>query len=270
MRIGYQGEPESYSHLASGQLFPDADRVGHETFPAVFDAMERGEVDALCVPIENSTTGSVLGVLDRLVDSGLTITREHLVEVRHALLAAPGAVIEGIKEVWSHPEALAQAAQAITRAGWIPNPVHDTAGAVRLVGDRQDPTIAALARAEAAADHGLVVLRSNMIDHGENTTRFVVLERPEPGRTPRGNKSTIVFSTSHHPGALAMALVELGMRGANLTRIESRPTNDAWQYRFFVDLTHPPGRAGIEAIMEPTPATLADIHYLGTYDAASG
>ena len=89
-----------------------------------------------------------------------------------------------------------------------------------------------------------------------------------PGQEPiadDADKTTVAFTTAHTPGALALALTELGFRGANLTRIESRPTEEAWRYRMFVDLTHPPGSGGVARVFEPRPATLSDLRFLGTY-----
>jgi prephenate dehydratase len=266
--IGYQGEPHSYSFRAAGELFPGGDRIGFASFQAAFDALQGGDVERLVVPIENSTTGSILPVLDRLLGNDLHITGEHLVEVQHALLAHPGATLETIERVHSHPEALTQAQGTIARHGWDAHPEHDTAGAVRLVAERGDPREACLAHVDAAAPHGLIVLAENMVDRDHNTTRFVVLE-PGPATVPDdGDKTSVAFETRHHPGALALALTELGLRGANLTRIESRPSEEAWRYRMFVDLQHPPGKAGWDAIFEPAPATLAFLHHLGTYRAA--
>ena len=82
------------------------------------------------------------------------------------------------------------------------------------------------------------------------------------------NKTSVVFETEHHPGALALALTEFGLRGANLCRIESRPTDAAWRYRFFVDILHAPGLAGYRAVFEPPLVTLGEIHHLGTYRSA--
>lgn len=268
MTIGYQGEPYSYSHLASGELFPGEDRVGYSSFPAAFEALAHNQVDRLVLPIENSTTGSIVPVLDRLDRDGNKIVGEHLVEVQHALLAHPGATIEMIKHVHSHPEALSQAQSTLARFGWVAMPEHDTAGAVRLVAERGDMTAACLARPAAAAAHGLVVLMENVVDRAHNTTRFVVLERAQERIADDANKTSVVFETAHHPGALALALTEFGLRGANLTRIESRPTETAWRYRFFVDLLHTPGEAGFRSVFDPPPVTLAAIHHLGTYRSA--
>lgn len=269
MRVGYQGEPFSYSFRAANELFPEAEHLGQHTFVAAFAALEEGEVDRLVLPVENSTTGSVLPVLDRLpgnADHGpISIVAEHMVEVRHALLGLPGTQIDAIKSVMSHPEALSQVEEHLLELGVAEVPTHDTAGAVREVAKRQDPTIAALAPPEAAAPHGLEVLQANVMDREHNTTRFVVLAPGEVQVDPEDDKTTVLFLTAHRPGALALALTELGLRGANLTRIESRPANEAWSYRFFVDLVHPPGAAGLAAVIDPPPATLAELRVLGSY-----
>jgi prephenate dehydratase len=269
MRVGYQGEELSYSHQAAGALFPAADLIGLESFSASFGSLGAGEIERLVVPIENSTTGSVLAVLDRLVPGRVQIVGEHLVEVRHALLGLPGADLGSITQVLSHPEALAQAEARIGEHGWYPRPTHDTAGAVREVAELGDTTIAALAPEAAAGRFGLEVLRRDFIDQEHNTTRFVVLAPAPQPIPPDADKTSIAFTTLHRPGALALVLTDLGLRGANLTRIESRPSEAAWRYRFFVDLVHSPGAGGVQAIFDPVPTTIADLHILGTYRAAS-
>lgn len=268
MIIGYQGEAFSYSDRASRELFPEDERIGFPSFVAAFEALASKEVDRLVVPIENSTTGSVLPVLDRLTTGENRIIAEHLVEVRHALLGIPGTAMEQIERVLSHPEALGQAESVITHWGWEPVPVHDTAGAVRRVAEAGKVTDAALAPIDAAAPHELAVLMTDVIDRDHNTTRFVVLARGEQPIPEDADKSTVLFTTAHTPGALAIALTELGLRGANLTRIESRPTEEAWRYRFFVDLRHPPGPEGLASIFEPPLSTISDLCFLGTYRSA--
>lgn len=268
MPIGYQGEVYSYSHTAAGELFPDRDKVGFSTFPGAFDALVAGKVAKLVLPVENSTTGSILPVLDSLVGGGTRVVAEHYLPVRHAVLGVPGTPLDRIKEIRSHPQALSQAVKWIVHHGWEPMPVHDTAGAVRLVSETGDPSIAALAPPWAAEAHGLEVLASDVMDRSHNTTRFVVLEKGDPTVGDGANKSSIAFETQHRPGALALVVTELGLRGANMTRIESRPTDEAWTYRFFVDLTHPEGREGFDSVFDPVPATMAEFHHLGSYEAA--
>lgn len=263
MHVGFQGEEFSYSDQAAAELFPQEERHGYATFVGAFDALAAGEITRLVVPIENSTTGSVLPVLDRLGQN--QIVAEHLVEVRHALLAHHGSSLEDLKRVHSHPEALAQAEAILTHWGWEAVPSHDTAGAVRLVAESGDLYDAALGPERAAAPFGLSILLQDVVDRPHNTTRFVVLAAEAIEIDPEADKTTVVFTTAHTPGALALALTELGLRGANLTRIESRPTEAAWRYRMFVDLTHAPGPAGVKALFDPVPSSLADLQFLGTY-----
>lgn len=274
MDIGYQGEPHSYSHRAATELFPGEELIGLPSFAAAFTALEKGDVDRLVVPVENSTTGSVLSVLDRLPgDSShvrFSILAEHLVEVRHTLHGIPGATIEGLKQVRSHPQALSQAEYALLDLGLEAVPTHDTAGAVRQVAELGDPTIAALAPPLAGAAYGLVVLKDNVLDRDHNTTRFVVLTVGEPEVNEDDDKTTIVVTGSHRPGSLALILTELGLRGANLTRIESRPAGDAWNYRFFIDLVHEPGEEGLRKVLDPPPASAAKVLNLGSYRSANG
>lgn len=235
---------------------------------AAFEALAGGDVERLVMPIENSTTGSVLPVLDRLLPAEARIVGEHRVEVRHALLGIPGTAVDQVQRVLSHPEALSQAESVLTHWGWEPVPVHDTAGAVRRVAEAGVATDAALAPVRAADSHGLAVLMTNVVDRDHNTTRFVVLATGDHPIDPEADKSTIVFTTGHTPGSLALALTELGLRGANLTRIESRPSDEAWIYRFFVDLSHAPGPTGLKAVFEPELSTISDLRFLGTYRSA--
>ena len=268
MKVGYQGEGRSYSDQAVRELFPEAERIGFSGFAHAFHALRDGEVDRLVLPIENSTTGSVLPVLDRLTRNRASIIGEHLVEVRHALIGVSGATLDGIRTVRSHPQALAQADDRIEQAGWEPLATHDTAGAVRLIAQMGDVTAAALAPPETAADHGVEVLARGFMDRSHNTTRFVVLVPDGWEVAADANKTSFVFATAHSPGALALSLTELGLRGANLTRLESRPAEEAWKYRFYADMIHRPGPEGVKEILEPRPATLAELRILGTYRAA--
>jgi prephenate dehydratase len=106
-----------------------------------------------------------------------------------------------------------------------------------------------------------------VLDKDHNTTRFVVLAVGDPVVDEEDDKTTIVVTGSHTPGSLALVLTELGLRGANLTRIESRPAGVAWNYRFFIDLVHAPGPQGLAHVLDPPPANAASLLNLGSYKA---
>ncbi len=268
MKIGFQGEGFSYSDQVAKELFPDAKRHGYAGFGRAFHALERGEVDRLVLPIENSTIGSILPVLDRLAKYPVSIIGERLACIRHALIGLPDATTGGIRKVCSHPQALAQADDRIEQAGWTPIPSHDTAGSVRMIMEMGDNTVAALAPEQTAHLHGAKVLVKDFMDRDHNTTRFVILAPQESEVASHSDKTSLVFETAHSPGALALALTELGLRGANLTHLQSRPAEAAWKYRFYADMLHRPGPEGVAAVLEPRPATLAALKILGTYPSA--
>ena len=267
MIIGYQGEPHSYSFRAARTLFPDAELAGHASFVRAFGSLRSGDAAFLVLPIANSTTGPILPVLDRLVAADASIKAEHVLAVRHALMGVPGATLEGAESVRSHPVALGQAEAILEERGWEAVATSDTAGAVREVAEHQNPAELALADPAAGEAFGLEILLEDAIDQDHNTTRFVVLEPGKHHVRPDDNKTSIAFETPHTPGALALALTELGLRGANLTMIESRPGGKLWRYMYFVDFLHEPGKEGLAKILEPAPMSMANIHMLGSYPA---
>src|SRR6187431_818540 len=131
MRIAYQGVPGAYSEQASRALFgADCKVMPCDTFELVFEAVERKAADRGVIPIENSLGGSIHLNYDLLVRHDLVVTRETYVRIEHALLAPPGLKLADIREVRSHPQALAQCADFF-RANPKIKPVvwFDTAGA---------------------------------------------------------------------------------------------------------------------------------------------
>lgn len=208
--------------------------------PAVLDAVRRGDVDAGCVPIENSVEGAVGAVLDGLVgEPPLVIVREAQVAVRFAVMARPGSTLAGVRRVGSHPHAVAQ-----TR-NWIGAHLP---GAEVLLTTSTSEAAAQVARGEldaavaaplAAEQHGLDVLVDDVADNPGAVTRFVLVAPPGPPPPPTGHdRTTFAATTRNRPGSLLGLLTELAVRGIDLTRIESRPIKDrSGEYWFHIDCT---------------------------------
>lgn len=72
------------------------------------EAITKGEADYAVLPIENSTAGIVSDIYDLLVEYPHYIVGEQELPVEHVLMALPGAKVEDIRTVISHPQALAQ------------------------------------------------------------------------------------------------------------------------------------------------------------------
>jgi prephenate dehydratase len=242
-RVGYQGEPGAFSEEAVVTLFAsaagdaDVEPVPCRTFRDVFDGVEDGTLAFGVVPLENSQGGSIAETYDLLLRESVSMVGEVVVRVDQALLGLPGATLDGVRRVWSHPQALAQCEEFLARLEAEVVPMYDTAGAAKRVAEEARADQAAVAAERAAAVYGLQVLASRIQTHQDNQTRFAAIATAPA--TPFGarEKTSIVFGVRHVPGALVRALSTFAFRGLNLAKIESRPLGDRpWEYRFYVDV----------------------------------
>ena len=221
-RIGFQGEPGAYSHLACREAYPAMAPVPWASFEDTFSATESGAVELAMIPLDNSLGGRVADIHHLLPESSLHIVGEHFQSVHHHLLAVPGASLDGIEIVESHVQALTQCRRFVRELGAQPVVTADTAGAARHVAERGDPTIAAIASSLAGEIYGLTTLHTRIANHHDNTTRFVVMSHepthPDPDRPCM---SSIVFQVRSVPAALYKALGGFATNGVNITKLES-------------------------------------------------
>src|ERR1700674_1268471 len=223
MRIAYQGEPGAFSEAAALQLKADALLVPCRSFEDVFESVKAGATGYGVLPIENSIGGSIHRNYDLLLAHELPIVAEVELPVVHQLLALPGASLEGLRRVYSHPQALAQCERFLrTLSGIEIVATYDTAGSAKMVADEKLEHSAAIASARAGELFGLVPLASSIQDFDDNITRFIVIGR-RPVREAVPDKTTIVFSLPNEPGSLFKALSVFALRGVDLTKLESRP-----------------------------------------------
>jgi prephenate dehydratase len=269
-RVAFQGEPGAFSEAAAVQLLGDwITTVPCPTFDAAFRAVPEGTADALLAPVENSLAGSVVRVYDLLLESDLGIVAETILPIEHQLIGCPGATLEGIRSVASHPMALAQCEKFFLAHPNLKRvPTEDTAGSVREVITRGDKSAAGIAARRAAEHYRGVILAVNIQDNAENFTRFVLLipvvregsneladtasvcspgvadlmvelqvRRMEQFESGWLLKMSVALRLAHKPGALLAALEPFARHGINLMKIESRPIHGTpWVYQFFLDL----------------------------------
>jgi len=237
MRIAYQGEPGAFSEAAALQIKADALLVACRSFEDVFDAVKAGPAGYGVLPIENSIGGSIHRNFDLLLEHELPIVGEVELPVVHHLLAFAGTTLEGVRRIYSHPQALAQCDRFLrTLSGVEIIATYDTAGSAKLIADQKMEDAAAIASARAAEVFGLVPLRSSIQDYEHNVTRFIVIGR-RPFSSEPPDKTTIVFTLPLGAGTLFKALSVFALRGIDLTKLESRPIpNRKWEYLFYADL----------------------------------
>lgn len=276
LRVGYQGVEGSYSHLAAQQHYggrPGGVLLsGFPSFRAAAEALKSGATDLALLPIENTTAGSIDETYDLLAEGGITITGEVVRQIDHCLLALPGVALEELRAVLSHPQALLQCQEFLTGVPWLEARAEfDTAGAARKVRELGDRTLAAIASESAARAFGLEVLRHGIQTQRGNFTRFVELAveaTPCPPDLPC--KTSLLLALEHRPGALGEVLAELGRRGLNLTKLESRPMpGTPWKYRFHLDLEGHAASEPVCAALEVIRPLTTELRILGTYPRAA-
>jgi prephenate dehydratase len=257
----------SEADLAAATLVPC------ESIPDVLAATRAGELDLGFVPIENSIEGTVNVTLDALAfEYDLLIHREVVLDIQLALLTVPGATLADIKRVVSFPVASAQCRTYL--AEHLPDVVveaaNSTAEAARQLGESLDPHTAAIGPLLAGELYGLHVLESDVEDHPDNATRFVVVaSRGIPAPTGHDKTSIVVFQRANVPGSLLAILQEFAARGIDLSKLESRPTKKGLgDYCFIIDLEGHLSDPLIADCLRELQAGKAEVKFLGSYPAA--
>lgn len=235
--VVYQGVPGAYSHQAMLNYFgEDVKHFNVTTFREAMEAIQNGTADYAVLPIENTTAGIVNDVYDLLVEYDNYIIDQTDVTVRHALLGLPGAAMEDVKVVYSHPQGLMQCAEFLEEhKDWQQIAQANTAGSAKRVLEENDKSQAAIASVQAAKEYGLQVLEEDINRNMNNTTRFIIIGREHVYREDAG-KVSICFELPHATGTLYNMLSHIIFNGLNMTKIESRPVqNRHWEYRFYIE-----------------------------------
>jgi prephenate dehydratase len=271
VRVGYFGPPATFTEeaLLSQPDLAEMAREPQRSVPDVLAAVERGDVDLGVVPIENMIEGSVSITLDTLAfESDLLIQREVDLSVSLNLCAPADVGLDDLKTVTSFPHAAAQC------RGWLSKKLPgvevraalSTADAAREVARSKRRDQAAICNRLAADLYGLEVLATDIEDHPENQTRFVVVGRGVPAPTGHDKTSIVCFQRADRPGSLLAILQEFAARAVNLTKLESRPTKQGLgDYCFFIDCEGHIADELIADALRNVIAKQADVKFLGSY-----
>ena len=239
MQVAYSGTEGAFAHLAARKLYPTARLCAYPDFEAAYRAVADGSCDAAVLPIENSTGGEVGRVSDLMLSGSLYVNAVTELSITQDLLGLKGAHTDDIREVISHPQALSQCASFLREKGYATREFENTALAAKHVAELGDPTVAAIASAQAAEIFGLEVLARNINESRINTTRFAafsrVAHRPAPNESDV--RSLLLFSVRNEAGALAKAIGIIGQHGFNMCTLRSRPIKETlWEYYFYVEV----------------------------------
>ncbi len=243
VRVGFQGASFCNSDLGARKMFDvracPFETVAHESFDAVVHSLEHGSIDYGFLPVENTVIGGIPEVNRILTQRRVCIVGEETWQVEHVLASLPHSRLSDIKEVRSHPAALAQSTRFLHGlSGVVAQPRSDTAGAAAELAKTQESGVGVLCPPEAAEFYGLKILQDELSDSRNNMTRFVLLATTqETSDASLPSKTSLILHAAHRPGALFRALSCFAKSEVNLCRIESRPEPDSpWEYVFLVDV----------------------------------
>ena len=267
LTVGYPGPPGSHSGAAASALVPDAsESIGLASFTAVIEATSAAEITLGVLPIESSLIGPIAETHDLLYRAPLSIVREVTLPIRHSVLGLPGASLEKVTSVWSHPAAFDQCRDLFANWNVKCVPAATTADAARHVSETGNPEHVAIASTEAADEYALTVIADDVGDRPGAFTRFVALAPYTQVAGGEGWRTALSFVTDHQPGALFRALGPLSRNGVNLVQLVSRPLpNSPWRYRFDVVLDgHVFDRSVRPALLELAGMT-REVRLFGSY-----
>lgn len=266
--VAFLGPRDTFSHMAALRVFgAAADYRPLPSFGDIFTEVERGRIDYGVVPVESSIGGSVSETLDRFLVSNLKIINEVMIHVAQNLLA--NCALEEVKRVYSKDNALLQCRNWL-RAN-LPGSelieVSSTAEAARRAAG--EPGAAAIASKLAAQTYNLNILCERVEDATHNYTRFLVIGR-QMVKPTGDDKTSVLISVKDRPGALYHLLLPFADAGVNLTRIESRPSQQKpWEYVFFIDLVGHVDDPEVKQVLDTVAERAATFKVLGSYPRAS-
>ena len=234
--VACAGTEGSYAQEAASRFFEVPSILYFNGFEKVFEAVEKGVCPYGVLPIENSAAGSVASIYDLMQRHRFSIVRALKLKIRHVLLGNPGATLESVREVASHPHALAQCSAFLkAHPEWRAVPESNTAVAARTLAASGRTDRAVIASRACAGLYGLRTLAEEVSDTASNFTRFICIAR-EPLITPRASKICLMLSLPHRPGSLNGIIAKFASAGVNLTKLESRPElGTDFEFRFIFE-----------------------------------
>ena len=264
--VACQGVEGAYSQIACEKIFKSPFIMYFKNFEGVFNAIDQGLCQYGILPIENSTAGSVNKVYDLMFRHNFSIVRTFRLKVDHNLLTIKGATLDGIREIYSHEQAIHQCAGFLqTLKGVTVIPVANTAVAAEMVSKSGRTDVAALSSRSCAALYNLVCLKSSIQDAGNNHTRFICIAK-NLEIYPGADKTSIMMVLPHRPGSLYKVLARLYVLGINVTKLESRPIPDRdFEFMFYFDLETSIYSEEFIQLMCELDELCEEFRYLGSY-----
>lgn len=269
--IAFMGAEGSNSDLACRQSCPYMSTLACPSFEDVFEAVSSGKAALGMIPIENSQAGRVAEIHHLLPKTSLHIVGEYFQHIEHCLLAAKGATLTSVKDVYSHPQGLLQCRNHLREMKLATHSYSSTAQAAADVAQWNDKTKAAIASPLAAELYGLSVLKEHMQDADDNVTVFIIIAREPVDPDPEKNRvlTTLLYTVRNIPAALYKSLGGFATNGVNILKLESYIPGGASREaaQFFLTCEGHPRDQGVKNALEELGFYCRKVQVLGVYPA---
>ncbi len=264
--VACQGVEGAYSGIACEKLFLRPNTFYFSNFDAVFSAIEKGLCRYGVIPVENSTAGTVNAVYDLMRKHDFRIVRSVRVKIDHNLLVRPGTKLSEIREIYSHPQAIAQCSAFLQSLPTVKVvPCENTALAAKMAAESGNAGMAALSSRACSRLYGLEILKSDVQDTGNNYTRFICISR-DLEIYPGANRTSLMMILPHEPGSLYRLLSRFNALGINLTKLESRPMPErSFEFMFYFDFDTSVYSPRFIQLMGELGELTDEYEYLGSY-----
>ncbi len=270
IKVAFQGEEGAYSHLASLEVFPNAEIKACATFEDTFRLAKENSEYKIVIPIENSLVGRVADIHYLIPKYKLQIHAEHFQKVTHNLLGIKGTKIENIKTVRSHSHAIGQCQKIIVKNKLKSIVMADTAGSAKYISESKDKSESAIASDLAAKIYGLEILKPNIEDEKGNVTRFLIMgnESSHPELKNKKYITSCIFKLKSTPAALYKALGGFATNGVNLCKLESFAVKNTFdQVNFYIDIEGHIEDPSLQKALEELGFHTQKLDILGVYEA---
>lgn len=265
--VVFQGVEGAYSHAAMQTFFGQQIHSFHvDTWKDAMEEIKAGNALYAVLPIENSTAGIVQDNYDLLTAYNHVIVGEQIIQCQHVLMGLPGAALEDIQSVYSHPQALMQCREYLdSHRSWSTYEYSNTAAAAKKVAEEGNKTQAAIASPHAARHFGLSVLAEGIYTNPGNSTRFIIVTK-EKIYQKDAPKISVSYELPHESGSLYNSLSHFIYNRLNMTKIESRPImHRNWEYRFFVDFEGNLSDSSVKNALRGLEAEVQNLRIHGNY-----
>jgi chorismate mutase / prephenate dehydratase len=264
--VACQGVEGAYSQAACDKLFSPADITYFNSFEGVFQAVDSSLCRFGVVPLENSSAGSVNEVYDLMNRYRFYIVRSIKLSITHTLLAAPGAKIDDIKEVFSHEQAIRQCSRFLKSWNGVKiTECANTAMAAKQAASSGRTDAAVISSRDCAELYGLQALSFNIQNTDNNYTRFICISK-KPEIYPGSHKTSLMLALKHKPGSLYSVLAKFYAHGINMNKLESRPiSGQNFEFMFYFDIDTPVISDELKQVLAELEQETDMFDYLGTY-----